>query len=166
MLIGCLSPGETRLPGGTYKLQPSSDGSVLDEWQEIEVTHPKGRQKLLAHVLNTSTKTNLTVLDPSTLATLAVCTYEGGRASLTGPAASSDIPSELPMAILQLTSWPSPSIQRGLSGGLRITTLGDQRVITNGVTALAEIEVQANRSYFIRLPGHATTIKVTPAQQP
>jgi len=166
LLGGCLSPGETRLPGGTYRLQPSADAANLDEWQEVEVVWPEGHRKLLAHALNTPTKTRLTLMDPTTLATVAACTMENGRASLSGPAAMSDLAPELPLAVLQLAIWPQGSVQHGLSGGLRSTTLAGKRVIEDGETTLAEIETQADRSRIIRLPRYGTTIWIRPTPQP
>lgn len=167
LLVGCLAPGETRLPGGTYQLQPAADAERVDEWQEIEVWHPKGHQKLLAHVLNTPARTRLTVMDPTTLATLAACTYENGAASLTGPlAASRDIAPELPLALLQLTTWPQTSAQRGLSGELHLTTDGPRRLLLDGASTLAEISTLPNRERLIHVPRFDLKIKVSPTSQP
>lgn len=166
LLVGCLSPGETRLPGGTYRLQPSADAASLDELQEVEITYPKGHRKMLAHVLNTPTKTRLTLMDPTTLATVAACTMENGRTTLIGPAAASDLAPELPLAVLQLAIWPQGSVQRGLSGGLRSSTHAGKRVIDDGDTTLAEFETQADRSRTIHLPRYSTTIRIRPASQP
>ncbi len=167
LLIGCLSPGETRLPGGTYQLQPAADAIPLDEWQEIEVVHAKGTQKLLAHVLNTPVLTRLTIMDPTSLATLATCTYEHGTATLRGPLATAQpIAPELPIAILQLTTWPYNSAQRGLSGDLSLTTKGDCRVLKDSHSTLVEVETLPNSTRLIRLPRYETTIKVSPTSQP
>jgi hypothetical protein len=167
LLVGCLSPGETRLPGGTYQLQPTGDADAINEWQEIEVVHAKGTQKLLAHLLNTTTRTRLTVMDPTSLATLATCTYEHGTATLAGPLATAQsIPPELPLAILQLTTWPYNSAQRGLSGDLSLTTKGDCRVLKDSHSTLVEVETLPNRTRLIRLPRYETTIKVSPTSQP
>lgn len=167
LLIGCLSPGETRLPGGTYQLQPAADAAPLDEWQEIEVTHPQGTQKLLGHLLNTPALTRLTIMDPTSLATLATCTYEHGTATLRGPLTTAQpIAPELPMAILQLTRWPHNSAQRGLSGDLSLTTQGNRRFIKDSHSTLAEVTSLPNRALLIRLPRYETSIKVSPTPQP
>jgi hypothetical protein len=167
LLAGCLSSGETRLPGGTYRLQPAADAAPINEWQEIVLTHPKGQQKLLSHVLNTPTRTRLTILDPTTLTTLASCSYEDGHAQLAGPLATDgSIPAELPLAILQLSEWPNASIYRGLTGGLRLTTLSDRRLLQDDETTIAEIEILPDHVRIIRLPHYGTTIRVTPTRQP
>jgi len=163
LLSGCLSPGESRLPGGTYQLQPAAAAPQQDTWEEIEVRHPKGHGKFLAHVLNTHEKTRLTILDSVSLATLLSCTYEAGTLTRTGLIPPKDIPDDLPLALLQIAAWPADSVKIGLTGRLGLRTTDRNRVLTEGDEPLALIEEIPPGTRRIRLPRYETTISIRPA---
>ncbi len=165
LLIGCLSPGEARLPGGTYHLQPAADAPLLDEWQEVETTDQRGTRKLLVHVLNRPGMTRLTLLEPASLATLLRCDFDGTAATRSGPLFAENIPAELPLAVLQLSRWPRTSVSRGLSGDLSITDDGVRRTIWSGSEVFAHIEECPDRQTAIQLPGQGTTIRIRKADQ-
>jgi len=165
LLTGCLSPGEARLPGGTYQLQSPTEGPLIDVWQEVVATDKQGTRKLLAHVLNRPGATRLTLLEPTSLVTMLQCDFDGKRATRSGPLLAERIPAELPLAILQLSLWPEGSARKGLTGDLQITEKGGHRIIWDGDEVFAEIAGQPSGPMVIRLPGYATVIHIREAEQ-
>jgi Protein of unknown function (DUF3261) len=164
LLSGCLSSGEARLPGGTYRLQPSSVAPKADTWEEVEFRHPKGQGKFLVHILNTGAKIRLTILDPATMATLLACSYENGELKRSG--IDREIPDALPLALLQIATWPTDAVQAGLTGSLRIVAEPHRRVLEDQRTPVVIIEGMPPGRRTIRLPDYGAVITVQTAPQP
>jgi hypothetical protein len=112
----------------------------MESWEEVVVQRDGTTRKFLSHVLNTASKTTLTIIDPATMATLISCTQEGERFSRTGILRSHSIPPELPLALLQLVAWPEAAAKNGLSPEFRLTATPGIRTLTNGreVVLIAE----------------------------
>lgn len=166
LLAGCATPGIADLPGGAYRLQPSGSASPMESWDEVVVQRDGISRKYLSHVLNTASKTTLTVIDPATMATLISCTQEGAHFSRTGILPRNTIPPELPLALLQLVAWPEAAARDGLSPELRLSASPGVRTLTNGreVVLIAEDLREAGRR--ITLPGYATKIHLRPMPGP
>lgn len=165
-MVGCATPGIAMLPGGGYRVQPSDSASPMEFWEEAVVQRNDMSRKYLSHVLNTPEKTTLTIIDPTTMATLISCTQEDGRFKHAGLLRSGEIPPELPLAFLQLVAWPESAARNGLSPDLRLTTTAGVRTLSNGreVILIAEDLREAGRR--ITLPGYATKIHLRPISGP
>jgi len=138
----------------------------MESWDEVVVQRDGISRKYLSHVLNTASKTTLTVIDPATMATLVSCTQEGAHFSRTGILPRNTIPPELPLALLQLVAWPEAAARDGLSPELRLSASPGVRTLTNGreVVLIAEDLREAGRR--ITLPGYATKIHLRPMPGP
>lgn len=166
LLAGCLTTGEARLPGGTYHLRPPSAAPKTDIWEEVEFQHPKGKDKFLVHILNTAEKTRVTILDPTTMATLVSSTHEAGRLKRTGLIPSREIPDELPIALLQISTWPMDKVRAGLTGHLALEAKPRRRVLLDEGMPIAIIEEEAAGKRTIRLPRHEVLITVRTTVHP
>lgn len=166
LLTGCLSPGEARIPGGTYRLRPPAEAPNYEEWQEVTVTDPNGARKFIAHLLNRPDTTRLTILEPSTMMTLLRSSFDGHEVASDGPIIGSKVPAELPLALLQLSSWPREAVDKGLSGGLQMTVKGRRRRLREGENVVLDAEGLDDGSQVIRLPNQGIRIEIRPAQQP
>lgn len=166
LLSGCLSPGEARLPGGTYRLQPASSALRMDAWEEIEFQYPDRKGRFLIHVLNTEDKTRLTILDPASMATLLSCTYSDGKLERAGIIPAREIPDELPLALLQISAWPEEAVRSGLTGELRLQRTLGRRILSDAGSAIAVIEEHSEDNRTILLPRFEVTISVRKATQP
>lgn len=166
LLAGCATPGIADLPGGAYRLQTSDSASPMESWEEVVVQRDGTTRKYLSHVLNTTSKTTLTIIDPATMATLISCTQEGERFSRTGILRAHSIPPELPLALLQLVSWPEAAARNGLSPEFRLTATPGVRTLTNEreIVLISEDLREAGR--LITLPGYATKIHLRPMSGP
>jgi hypothetical protein len=118
------------------------------------------------HVLNTADKSRITVMDPATMATLLSCAYAGGELSRSGIASAREIPDALPLALLQIATWPADAVQAGLTGDLRLRQEPGRRILADDRRTVAIVEGTAPGKRTIRLPAYDTVITVTPAPQP
>lgn len=162
LLCGCLSPGEARLPGGTYFIQPSEMAGPMDAWTEIVVSDSTGSKKYLIHVLNTDQKTRLTLIDCASLATLLTCSYEQGQLTRTGLITAQRIPTELPLSLLQIVHWPKESVKAGLRGGLDLVVNNDERRLVRSEDTVAVVSYLRQEVQSIVFPSLDMTISLSP----
>ena len=160
LVSGCLSPGETRLPGGSYVLQPPGASPSIDKCVEVTVEHPKGREKYLVHALNTHQITRITLIDPSSLATLLSCAVEHGEFTRTGMIPERFVPTELPLCLLQIAEWPKSSVAAGLRGGLEVAEDGVARSILSGDKRVAVISYEGGEVRSVHVPVASVTIRL------
>jgi hypothetical protein len=166
LLTGCLSPGEARLPGGTYRLRPPAEAPNGEEWQEVTAIDPNGARKFIVHLLNRPDMTRLTILEPSTMVTLLRSSFDGHEVASDGPMTRSKIPAELPLALLQLSSWPGEAVDKGLTGALQMTVTGRKRTLRAGGNVVLEAEGLDDGLRVIRLPNQGVRIEIRTVQQP
>jgi hypothetical protein len=160
LVSGCLSPGETRLPGGSYHLQPAGASPSLNKWVEVTVEHQKGREKFLVHALNTEHKTRIALIDPASLATLLSCAAEDGVFTRSGIIPERIVPTELPLCLLQIAEWPKTSVEAGLRGGLVITEKDGVRSILSGDQQVAVISYEDGEVRAVHVPVADVTIRL------
>ncbi len=166
LMAGCATSGIADLPGGFYRVQPPDSAIPMESWDEVVVQREDKSHRYLSHVLNTTSKTTLTIIDPATMATLISCTQEGDRFSRTGIIRSNSMPPELPLALLQLIAWPETAARNGLSPSLRLTASTGVRTIKNEGEVVLVAEDLTDRGRLITLPGYATKIVIRPIPSP
>ena len=98
------------------------------------------------------------------MATLLACSYENGELKRSG--IDREIPDALPLALLQIATWPADAVQAGLTGSLRIVAEPHRRVLADQRTPVVIIEVMPSGRRTIRLPDYGATITVQTAPQP
>jgi len=138
----------------------------MDAWEEIEFQQPEKKGRFLVHVLNTEDKTRLTILDPVSMATLLSCSYSAGKLERAGIIPAREIPDELPLALLQISSWPEEAVRSGLTGDLDLQCTRGRRLLSDAGSAIAIIEERSAGYRTILLPRLEVTISVRKATQP
>ena len=105
-------------------------------------------------------------MDAASLATLLSCSYEAGMLTRTGLISAGEIPDELPLALLQISSWPTDSVTSGLTGRLELRLADQKRILSENGEPLAVIEENPSGTRRIQLPRYRTTISIRTTNQP